>query len=265
MTIKFQNPPINELIITTYFNPPISNLRNEHIGIFWSQIKDDFPKSSQQVPIGSGETAIMDVENEISPMPRYWFISKDETNLLQIQKNAFMFNWRKGNDSYPRFNEHLKPSFDRYFSRFSEFLRIHADTPELTIDLCQLSYINVIRRCEFWSGPEDTQNIIPSLSVPNPRIAFTNPPSFNCTYMFEMSHDLQLVLSTRNVVVSQNPDEHEPLLIIEIHANGRLGKASKQQTDSWFDHAHEAVNKCFIEVTDQQIQQRHWKPKEENL
>ncbi len=263
MTIKFQSPPINELVITTYFNPPISTLRNEHVGIFWSRIRDHFPKSSQQIPIGSVEP-IVDVENEISPMPRYWFISEDEINLLQIQKNAFMLNWRRGEEDYPRFNARLKPTFDKYFSIFSDFIRTHTDTSELTIDLCQLTYINVIKRCEFWSGPEDTQKVIPSFSVPDSGVVFQSPPAFNCSYIFDISPDLQLVVKVRNVVLLPKSDENEPVLIMEIQANGRLGKASKLETDPWFDRAHEAINKCFTGMTNTEIQRQHWKLMEEN-
>lgn len=263
MTVKFQNPPINELIITTYFNPPVSNLRNEHVGIFWSQIKEQFPKSSQQIPIGGAEQ-IIDVNNEIFSMPRYWFISEDEINLLQIQKNAFMLNWRRHEADYPRFNTRLKPFFDKYFSMFYEFIRKHIDASELTIDLCQLTYINVIKRCEFWSGPNDTQHVIPSFSVPDPGVAFQDTTAFNCNYIFDVPPDLQLVVKIRNVVVSPEPNKSEPVLIMEIQANGRLGRVNKLQTDPWFDRAHEAINECFIGMTNTEIQRKHWKLMEEN-
>ena len=263
MTMKFQNPPINELIITTYFNAPISNLRNEHVGIFWSRIKDDFPQSLQQIPIG-GPEQIMDVKNEMSPMPRYCFISKDGINALQVQKNAFMLNWRRQDTDYPRFNAYLKPAFDKYFSIFSDFILTYTDTSEVAIDFCQLTYINLIKRCEFWSGPEDTRNVIPSFSVPDPGVAFQSPPAFNCGYIFEVAPDLQLVVTIRNAVLPQESDESEPVLIMEIQANGRLGKVSKLETDPWFDRAHESINRCFIGITNPQTQRQHWKLVEEN-
>jgi hypothetical protein len=46
---------------------------------------------SQQPPIGS----IIDGPGEVFPLPRFWFVAKDEATLLQVQKNAFLFNWRK--------------------------------------------------------------------------------------------------------------------------------------------------------------------------
>ena len=53
MTIKFENPPINELVIGTYFNPPLANLRNEHIGLLWSKFRDEFPTSHNSPRLGT--------------------------------------------------------------------------------------------------------------------------------------------------------------------------------------------------------------------
>ena len=193
-------------------------------------------------------------------MPRYWFISDDETSLLQVQKNAFMLNWRKRGTDYPRFSAGLKPDFDEYFSKFSRFVSTYTGTSELKIDLCQLTYINVIERCEFWSGPRDTHRVIPSFTTPDPGVAFENQTAFNCTYIFDVSSDLWLVVAVRNVVLSQESDEPNPLLIFEIRAEGHLGQASKAETDRWFDRAHVAINECFLGITDPKIQRQYWKP-----
>lgn len=33
MKIRFQNPPINELVLADYLSPPVFTLRSEHIGL----------------------------------------------------------------------------------------------------------------------------------------------------------------------------------------------------------------------------------------
>src|SRR5690554_3197923 len=115
MTIKFENPPINELIIATYFNQLMTNMSSEHIGLFWSRIRREFPKIQQQLPVGGDP--LFDVHgNDVFPMPRYWFMSDDHANLIQLQKNAFMFNWRRKDSDYPHFDENLKVRFDEYFN-----------------------------------------------------------------------------------------------------------------------------------------------------
>ena len=126
--------------------------------------KKEYPIINQQAPIAG---MLDTIGPEVFPMPRYWFISEDEVNLIQVQKNAFIFNWRRRNGDYPHFFENLKPAFDKNFSVFEEFLRAETETTNLPIDLCELTYVNVIERCEYWSGPADTPNVIPSFCVPD--------------------------------------------------------------------------------------------------
>ena len=125
MKVRFKNPPINELVIGAYFDPPLTALRNEHIGLLWSQMREEFPTVEQRPPIGGvaeGQEAIITIGGELMVMPRFWFVSEDEINLIQVQKGAFLFNWRKRKTEYPHFSEHLKPYFDRYFTMFDEFI-----------------------------------------------------------------------------------------------------------------------------------------------
>lgn len=260
MNIKFQNPPINELVLATYFSPPVFSLRNEHIGLFWSKIRDQFPTVVQKPTIG-GLDAFEQIGDEVFPMPRYWFIAGDEINLLQLQKNAFMLNWRRHDTEYPHFHEHLKPAFDKYFSVFSDFVTKETDTSALSIDLCELTYINMIRRCEYWSGPEDTSTVLPYFNVPGPGVDAVSLSSFNCTYAFVLEDDLQLRVTIKNAVASDN--QEEPVLIIEIRASGRLGEASKSDTDPWFNRAHDAIISCFVGMTNEEIQHKYWIPVEE--
>ena len=264
MKIKFENPPISELVLATYFNPPIFDLKNEHIGLFWSKVRDQFPTVSQQAPVG-GVEAFDSVGSEIFPMPRYWFVAEDEINLLQVQKNAFILNWRRRDAVYPHFHEHLKPTFDKYYSIFSDFVRQETDVAEIGIDLCELTYINTIQPCEYWSGPEDTSHVLPSFSVPAPGVETINSPSFNCTYAFIVTPDLQLRVTIRNAVSTAKPAKpEEPVLIIGIGASGRLGQATKSEADPWFDRAHEAIIDCFVGMTNEEIQHKYWKPVEES-
>jgi hypothetical protein len=48
--VKFQSPPINELVIAIYYLP-ITELKAQHIGIYWQRIYDKYPICEQQSPI----------------------------------------------------------------------------------------------------------------------------------------------------------------------------------------------------------------------
>jgi uncharacterized protein (TIGR04255 family) len=252
--IAFENPPVDEVVVSTYFNPPLSDFRSEHVGLFWEEIMNEFPVVRQQLPVGTGPGAIAD---ELFPMPRYWFIAGNEINLIQIQKNAFMFNWRRRDEEYPRFHDNIKPAFDKYYGLFNEFIRKTIEIAELSVDLCELTYVNALEPCEFWAGPQDTARVIPSFSILAPGIDFSGSPEFNCSYAYKIETDMELNISIRVGPKLEQPEVR--LLIFEIKASGRVGKVAKSGTDEWFERAHDAIIKCFLDMTSRNIQNRFWK------
>ena len=256
MRVKFENPPINELVIATYFSSPISQLRIEHIGLFWSKINSEFTTIKQHPPVGGAQAFEM-ASSDFAPMPRFWFISEDQSNLIQVQKNAFMFNWRKRNGEYPHFAAIVKPNFDKYYSAFSEFLRLEVGAHDWSIDLCELTYINKITPCEYWNQAQDTSDVIPSFSVPDIGGGEDSNPEFNCTYSHVIANDLQLRIGIRSARLRS--DSNVPVLVFEIRATGRLGKVAKSSADAWYERAHDAIISCFLRMTSKKIQSHHWK------
>lgn len=257
MPVKFENPPISELVISTYFNPILNELRSEHVGLFWSSLKKEFPLISQNVPVGGIEIV---AGSEIFPMPRFWITSEDEISLIQIQKNAFMFNWRRREHDYPHY-DNLKAEFDRHFIQFCDFMSSELDIRNPNIDVCELAYINLVEPCEYWSGPHETKNILPSFSSLDIGCTEGEYPSFNDVSVYKMADDLQLRVAVRSAHSAKNPEI--PALVFEIRATGRLGQAQKSDADKWFDRAHTAIINCFLGMTNPEIQHKYWKPIEE--
>jgi len=91
MAVKFKNPPIHELVIGARFAPQLRALRSEHIGLLWSRLgRKDFPTVHQKPPLD----VPIPSATEFLPMPRFWLESKEDDKLIQVQKNAFLLNWR---------------------------------------------------------------------------------------------------------------------------------------------------------------------------
>ncbi len=193
-------------------------------------------------------------------MPRYWFIADNEISLIQVQKNAFMFNWSRKDEKYPRFHENIKPAFDKYYGLFSEFIRTETNTSEIVVDLCELTYINTIDQCEYWTGTQDTAKIIPSFAMLSSGIDALESLGFNSNFAYRLSNDLQLNISVRSGFRTQQQDV--PALIFEIKASGRLGQILKSEADEWFERAHDAIIECFLNATSKDIQDRFWNPME---
>ena len=95
MTVKFRNPPINELVIGVYFARDLHPLRAEHIGLFWSNIRPEFPTIQQQPPVappispGAGVTIEFGAPGEMFPMPRFWIESSDGQTLRKFNGTRF--------------------------------------------------------------------------------------------------------------------------------------------------------------------------------
>ena len=265
MKIKFKNPPVNEVVIGAYFDPPLAALRNEHIGILWSRLKEEFPIVEQRPPINSPiqsdhDRIVLELSDEFVPMPRYWFVSGDEVTLVQIQKDAFLLNWRRGDSEYPSFDENLKPSFDKFYRIFEKFLKEDVSIDPPRIGHCELTYIDVIEVSEYWKGPLDTPAVIPSFVIPDCVSAKNTTPAFNCGYRYDVKPNLQLHLGIRSAVSVKSPDS--PLLHLEFKGLGSPNGNEKTDLDAWYDQAHEVILEQFLNMTDETIQREFWIPED---
>ena len=239
MSIKFRSPPINELVIGVYAKPPLVNLRAEHAGIFWTLIRSEFPQISQQATLGFD----FGYGEEVYPMPRYWFTAADDVTLIQVQKTAFIFNWRKKGSEYPHF-EHVKKLFDRYFQVYVDFLRQEKVAQEFAIASCELSYVNLIGPSKLWSGFADTAKILPEFQFVG---ADAMPRAFS--YTIETSPHEDIKLHTNIKSARSTSSSTEPVLYFELKASGLLKDPAKSTADEWFDRAHGSIGDHFLRIT----------------
>ena len=248
MKLKFRDPPITELVIGVYFDPPVVGLRSEHIGMFFSRVRKEFPNISQHAPLGT----IIEGTDEVFPMPRFWMITADDTALIQIQKNAFLFNWRKRNHVYPEYDA-VKANFDRLLLSYEDFLRDEAGVSDLVVGLCELTYVNVIGPTSYWSSLQDTDKVIPSF-----RIASLGEGSseFNQVSMLKIDDSINLRFTAKSARDVSDPNE--PRLVFELKASGRPSGPTRTEINAWFDRAHDVVGDAFLHVTSSDIQKEHW-------
>ena len=257
--MKFKFPPINELVIGVYLNAPLLGLRAEHIGLFWHSIREGFPNVSQTGPIASqGEAvqaALATAPGELYPLPRFWLSSADETMLVQLQRNAFLLNWRKRDQVYPHY-ETVKREFDRVYGIFAEFVR-ETVRQEFAIEATELTYINLAQAGEYWSGVASIADVIPSFRAVDIGIDGTELSNTSQSTVWKVAKDLSL---TAKVQTGTLTADKRPALLFELSAKGRLGAASKAEADEWFARAHQMTGRAFRGMTSPDIQARVWQP-----
>lgn len=252
--MQFKAPPINEVSIGFWFAQPILALRSEHLGLFWATIRNDFPLAQQAPPLLAAPDAsslFIDptAANEIFPMPRYWFMQRPIGGyLIQIQRDAFFVNWRRGGAEYQLFEE-VKREFDRRFAEFQAFVVTELDTTPPTPRLCDLNYTNLVEKGTLWTGWRDTPKIIQGFSTPQAQ----GECSFNQVAQFPIDSDTSMTVTVRN---GMRADTREEVLAFELKAQGVVEGGAA--ADAWFSHAHAAVHATFLDVTTEEARQRCW-------
>jgi uncharacterized protein (TIGR04255 family) len=148
----FENPPLTEVALSIQFEA-LSPIEFVDLGPLWSGLVGRYPNVEQHPPLAPAfeifgmPPAAATLQFQLSAMPdvpRFWFVNEAGTEVLQIQPDRFIHNWRKvgEGEQYPRY-ERIRRTFLSEFSRLSRIIENrHAKTP--TPNQCEVTYVNQV-------------------------------------------------------------------------------------------------------------------------
>ena len=162
---SYRKPPVVEVLASVQFDPVPLNIG--HIGLLRERYRPALSKLETKPPISpvierlgvraSVNRLQVQLSNEFE-LPRVWFLSDSGDQLIQVQTDRFIRNWRAiptlGNP-YPRYEDHLRPKFVEDFEIFRDFLGAESIAEDLQVNQCEITYINHIHPCECWSSHRD--------------------------------------------------------------------------------------------------------------
>jgi len=164
----FANPPVIEVALSVQFEP-LSRFRVAHFGLLWSEFRRQFPRTEEHParPLAIEHFGIcrapkIDVRLELAlPVPQCRFLNESGTELIQIQRDRFVHNWRKvgAGDEYPRY-ESVKQRFEEELGTFCQFLA-REDIGELVPNQCEVTYVNHIVSGAGWQRHGDLGEVMP--------------------------------------------------------------------------------------------------------
>jgi uncharacterized protein (TIGR04255 family) len=148
----YSDPPLQEVVIGVQFSPPQSYSSVHAYGI-WDLFRAEFPKVQEVPPLDpqvetfGGVRGRPEPQITFGPPPvrgRLWFISDDDSHLIQFQENRFLLNWRRRpkNAKYPRFSGILS-SFTSKFEALASYIQSELSA-SLKINQAELTYVNHI-------------------------------------------------------------------------------------------------------------------------
>ncbi len=250
----FEKPPVVETVLSVQFEPLV-DLRTAHLGLLWEKFRPTFPKTEDRAPLEPVFEQFPEVAKnrlglqlqtfENPPIPRLWFSTDRGNEVIQVQPDRFLKNWRKEGEGeqYPRY-ESCKAAFDRDFALFSEFLAAnHLGVPH--VNQCEVSYVNHIVAGEGWSGFEEFDSIfrfwrIPEEDIPGQgedargHLRFVIPGS-DGKPVGRLHVDVQPAIRT---------SDKRPMYLFHLTARGQIGESFE-----FFDLGRRWIVKSFAALT----------------
>jgi uncharacterized protein (TIGR04255 family) len=149
--VDFADPPVSEVMFSVAFDKPVI----DEVGIlsdFWPRIRELYPRYQRHAAMPT-LTETFDAPGQQMQLrlqavagafvQRYWFLTEAETELVQVQSDRLVFNWRQvaGDEEYPHY-ETLLPKFIRLLETFLALEQVAEAGPE--VGWVELQYINPI-------------------------------------------------------------------------------------------------------------------------
>ncbi|MCI0560007.1 MAG: TIGR04255 family protein [Nitrososphaera sp.] len=167
----FNKPPVTEVVLGVQFSK-LPKLDSLQMGGLSERFKKEYPhhKPMQRLDPKTEEfepterpTVQFSVVSE-PPTPRYWFESNSRTELIQVQNDRFIFNWRQMEASakYPRY-EKVRAKFQKHFRTFRNFLK-DRDLGDVVVNQCEVTYVNLLPAGSGWNHHGEIDQVFSSWS-----------------------------------------------------------------------------------------------------
>jgi uncharacterized protein (TIGR04255 family) len=263
---EFERPPINEVVLSIQF-ASLTGFRNIHVGILWQQFAQRYPSVEEYPPIPAAfET--FGVPPPVAELPqftfvthspmRYWFITADGNELLQVQPDRLVHNWRqqKPDDEYPRY-EPLRERFESEVLEVQKFLE-QGKLGQIKVNQCEVTYINQI-------GPETIEQ--PEEHLDKIFTIWANEYTGDYLDRFERAQFTAsyLIRGPEGEPVGRLHAAAQPAVrrstsarVLQFTLTAR-GKPKEESIDSalrWLDDGHVAVVRAFAALTRPEMHSR---------
>ena len=170
-----------------------------------------------------------------------WFVNEPGTEMIQLQVDRFIKNWRKAGqgDVYPRYELVVKPSFERDLKEFEEFVKAES-LGAIQVNQCEVTYVNHIVAGDVWTDWPEAAKIFSFLGgLP----AGLEDGSF--VLRFPISRKGEQV---GRLIVEIQPalraTDEKPMYVMNLTARGQVGAGT-----DFLDIGRRAVVMAFAELT----------------
>lgn len=256
---EYDRPPVVEMAIGVQFRP-LDRLRGLALGPLRELWQAEYPRIEEQsalAPVMEGSPPLAQQRLQLGfmslPPVRQWFLSTSGAELVQVQPDRLLVNWRADDEiptKYPRY-PHMRGVFERRFTDLAQFT-ISEGLGELEVSQAELTYINVIeattddlgrvdRFLKGWSG--------------TPKHHLGEPEQSRLTLTFLVPG---IGRPPVRLYVEINPAHKlngEPVLFLTLTVRGDPGGWSLSEVLTFLDAAHDHLVRSFDELTEESMRE----------
>ena len=262
---NYENPPVIEVVCGILFKS-IDTLLAPHLGLLWEKYKSEYPICREVAPLTSvierfDETPQVNLQlADVPPLPRIWFVHKNNNGIIQVQRDRFLHNWKKvrPEDEYPRYPHVIKLFKDR-LSRFESFLSEY-DLGVIEPQQYEMTYINHIPQGDGWTTLNEIGKVFPDFSLRAIGHRFLpEPEGINWRTSFVLPEDTgRLHVTIRH---GKLRGSGYPVLLLDLTVRGIGGDKTLETMVAWFDIAREWIVRGFADLTGEEVQKSIWRRK----
>jgi len=260
---KYDNPPVVETVIGVQF-PELARFHCAHFGLYQEHIKARFSKFEDRPRIRPAAEPFP--RRLIPPEPpfqirasgapeRVWYIAQSGHELLQVQPDRFMFNWRAqgGSAKYPSYDVNS----GRFLEEFAKFRQFCLDQgiEEPTPELAEVTYVNHIVPGPGESALDLFGRVFTGLRWETTDGLLSAPESASFNRVWVIPEQQGRLYAQANLAYEVLTKRE----LIQLEITARVNRAQSDQVESALELAHAWVVHGFASMTDPDIQRERWR------
>ncbi len=219
-----------------------------HFGLLWERFRELYPGTEIKTAGGPGEVRFNSTEGiDFTALPiRALFVDRSGNQLVQVQRNAFIRNWRQTEQTteYEHY-ENVCPLFQRDWQTFCGFLDSEK-LGQVEVVQCEVTYINQLVRGREWQTFDDVPRIFRIWSR-------TNADSLSASQMVSFITVFELPENAGTLQVVLQPGirkrDNKEIIQFSLTATGKPAGSGLTEILHWLDLGHAAVVKSFRDLT----------------
>jgi len=244
---------------------PLPGLMAPQIGLLWQRFKSKYPQVEQHPVLPPsverlglrGPMNTVRFEFAAQGSSRVWFCSERGDQLVQIQNDRFIRNWRAGANQaavpYPRWRQHVLPQFLEDFESFRTGLA-DAGLGSPAINQVEVTYINHIWMNDVWRSHADLGKVthwwagkaLPGLPVEG--VNFHSVHRIN-SKAGEFLGRLHITLQSGFSAPEAGSADDRALFVLNIVARGRPDGDGDAGMRSFLEIGHASIVSTFESMT----------------